>query len=55
MSLTLYELAKAPEIQEKVRNEIRTVLEKHDGKFSYQSVYEMEYLGMVISGKMLYV
>lgn len=51
MSFCLYELAMNPEIQTKLRNEINTVLEKHSGKLTYESIKEMQFLEMVISGK----
>jgi len=39
----LYELAKNPEIQKKVQDEIDQVLKKHDG-ITYESLSEMKYL-----------
>ena len=51
MTFCLYELALNPDIQERVRNEIDTVLERHGGIITYESVFEMEYLDKVVSGK----
>jgi cytochrome P450 len=51
MTFCLYELALNPDIQERVRNEIDTVLEKHGRNITYESVFEMEYLDKVVSGK----
>ena len=51
MTFCLYELALNPDIQERVRNEIDTVLERHDGNITYESVFEMEYLDKVVCGK----
>jgi cytochrome P450 family 6 len=51
MTFCLYELALNPDIQERVRNEIDTVLEKHGGNITYESVFEMEYFDKVVSGK----
>lgn len=51
-SYALYELAKNPRVQEKLRKEIDTVLEKHDGKITYEAVMEMQYLTLVIEGIM---
>lgn len=48
MTFIMYELAKHPEVQNRLRNEIRTVLKKHNGKLSYDVISEMEYLLMVI-------
>jgi hypothetical protein len=51
MTFCLYELSVNPEIQERLRTEIDTVLEKHDGILSYEAVQEMTYLDKVISGR----
>jgi len=53
MQFALFELSLHPEIQEKTREEILRVLAKHDGKITYESIYEMEYLGRVIDGKLI--
>ncbi|KAK3914765.1 Cytochrome P450 6k1 [Frankliniella fusca] len=47
-SFMLYELAKHPDIQEKVVEEIDAVLQKHGGKLSYEAVTDMPYTEMVI-------
>ncbi|KAK5640023.1 hypothetical protein RI129_010834 [Pyrocoelia pectoralis] len=44
ISFTLIELALNQGIQNKVREEIKIILEKHDGKITYEAVKEMEYL-----------
>lgn len=49
MSLLLYEICLNPDIQSKLRNEINTVLKAHDGKITYDSIKEMEYLDQVLS------
>jgi cytochrome P450 family 6 len=51
MTFCLYELALNPDIQERLWNEIDTVLERHGGNITYESVFEMEYLDKVVSGK----
>jgi len=51
MTFCLYELALNPDIQEVLRNEIDTVLKKHDGKISYEAIQEMTYLDKVVEGK----
>lgn len=51
MSFIIYELAKNPEIQEKAFEEIIKVLEKHDGKLTYDSVADMNYMEQCLNGK----
>lgn len=50
ISFALYELAIAPEVQEKLRTEILETLKRHNGQLSYDIVNEMKYLHMVIQG-----
>ncbi|KAK3748430.1 hypothetical protein QZH41_017300 [Actinostola sp. cb2023] len=47
MSWTLYELAKHPEIQDKIRKEIKDVL-KDDDDLTWNKLEQLEYLGCVI-------
>ncbi|XP_069672222.1 probable cytochrome P450 6a14 [Periplaneta americana] len=49
MTFCLYELCINSEIQDRVRWEIDEILEKHDGKITYEAVQEMEYLDKVVS------
>ncbi|PSN38878.1 hypothetical protein C0J52_18965 [Blattella germanica] len=49
MTFCLYELALNPDIQDRVRKEILKVLDKHDGKITYESILEMSYLDQVVS------
>lgn len=53
MQWALYELALNPQLQEKAREEINRVLAKHDGKLTYEVIYEMDYVGRIIDGKTL--
>ncbi|XP_020281897.1 probable cytochrome P450 6a13 isoform X2 [Pseudomyrmex gracilis] len=48
IAFCLYELALNPEIQETARREMRVVMEKRDGRLTYEAVKEMKYLDMVI-------
>lgn len=54
ISYCLYEMAKNPEIQEKVHEEINTVLAKYNGVLTYDSISEMKYLELCIDGKICY-
>ncbi|KAG5669760.1 hypothetical protein PVAND_000054 [Polypedilum vanderplanki] len=47
-TFVLYNLVKYPEVQEKLRNEIRTILARHDNKITYEAMQEMKYLQMVV-------
>lgn len=51
MTFALYELALNPDIQESMREEIKTVLKKHENKLTYEAMLEMKYLQMVIDGE----
>lgn len=48
MTFALFELATHPEIQDKVREEIKTVLGKYEDKITYDSLSELKYMGQVI-------
>jgi cytochrome P450 len=48
-----HNLAQHPDIQNKVRDEIKMVMEKNEGKITYESLKELKYMDMVISGKSL--
>ncbi|OAD56723.1 Cytochrome P450 6B4 [Eufriesea mexicana] len=47
MSNALYELARNPQIQDKLREEIREHYAKHNGKLKYEHIKNMEYLDKV--------
>lgn len=51
MTFALYELAANPDIQEKVREEIRQTLDKYNGEITYDGIMDMKYMGQVIDGK----
>ncbi|KAJ9581449.1 hypothetical protein L9F63_023381 [Diploptera punctata] len=48
LSFCLYELALNPDIQDKLRDSIRTVVNRHGGKLTYDSLNDMPYLDQVI-------
>ncbi|XP_030754993.1 probable cytochrome P450 6a14 [Sitophilus oryzae] len=48
-TFALLELSQDQEIQDKLRAEIKDVLERHDGKITYDAVMEMTYLEMVLN------
>ncbi|XP_052838745.1 probable cytochrome P450 6a20 [Drosophila gunungcola] len=52
MGFALYELAINQDVQDKLRKEIDSVLEKHNGKLDYDSMREMTYLDKVIDETM---
>lgn len=51
MSYCLYELARNPDAQRRVQQEIVDVLAKHNGEITYESVSEMHLLESCIDGK----
>lgn len=51
ISFALYELAKKPEYQIRLREEINTVLSRYDNKVTFEAVKEMIYLDWVVNGK----
>lgn len=54
LSFCLYELAKNPDIQKRVHDEINRVLKEHNGDINYDSVTDMKYLESCIDGKSLF-
>ncbi len=50
MTFAMYELALNKEIQNKARDEIKNVLEKHQGIFSYEAMMDMEYITQILNG-----
>ena len=51
LSFALYELARHPEIHQRLRAEILQVLSKHDVKLTYDGIQDMSYLDRVVSGE----
>lgn len=53
LSFCLYELARNPDVQKKVQQEIDQVKEKHNGQLTYDAVHDMKYLEWCIDGNLL--
>lgn len=51
MAFCLYELCLNSQIQDTLRKEILEVLQKYNGKFTYEAIKEMRYLDKVVKGK----
>ncbi|KRT83649.1 cytochrome P450, partial [Oryctes borbonicus] len=52
LSFCLFSLASNLDIQEKLREEIKHVLKKHDGKITYDSIQDMKYMDQVLNETM---
>jgi cytochrome P450 family 6 len=50
LSFSLYALATNPDVQERLREEVESVLKRHGGELTFDSVQEMTYLDMVFAG-----
>lgn len=53
MMFLLYELAVNPDVQEKLVREIRENDAENGGKFDFNSIQNMTYMDMVVSGKLM--
>jgi cytochrome P450 family 6 len=51
LSFALYELALQPDLQEKLRQEIKKAREANHGVMDYDTLKNIAYLEMVISGR----
>ena len=51
MTFALYELAVNQDIQQKARQEIKDVLDAHNGEFNYEAMTDMTYIKQIINGK----
>jgi cytochrome P450 family 6 len=50
LTYAFMEMARNPLVQQKARQNIDEVLEKHNGVMSYQALQEMTYLDWIIQG-----
>jgi cytochrome P450 family 6 len=50
MTFCLFELVSNPDIQEKLPQEVKDILDKYDNKLTYGGVIEMHYMEKVING-----
>lgn len=50
LSYAIYELSLNQEIQERGRQEVKQMLEKHGGQMTYEAVSEMKYIDQIING-----
>lgn len=51
MCFALFELALNEDVQNRLRQEVIEEFKRNDGKITYESLFEMRYLDMVINGK----
>lgn len=51
MTFFLFEIARNPDIQQKVHDEINRVLAQHNGELTYDAVNDLKYLECCIDGK----
>jgi cytochrome P450 family 6 len=51
LSFCLHELALNPEVQERLRNEIDSTLEKYEGNITYDGIQSMSYIDKVLAGE----
>jgi cytochrome P450 family 6 len=50
-AFALYCLALNQDVQDRLRDEIKTIMKNHDGELTYEAMNEMKYLQMVIDGE----
>lgn len=53
LTYALWEMAKNPNIQKRLRKEIKQVLEKYNGQFTYEAMLDIPYLDQVIYGNLM--
>lgn len=51
MCYSLFEMSQNQAVQDKARDNVKKVLKKHDGLFTYEALMEMTYVENCIAGK----
>lgn len=51
MCYSLFELSQNQDVQDKARDNVKTMLAKHGGVFTYEALMDMTYLENCISGE----
>jgi cytochrome P450 family 6 len=51
MIYTLFELSQKQELQDKARDCVQKVLERHNGQFTYEALCEMDYIENCVNGE----
>lgn len=51
LTFAMYELSMHVDVQEKLRRDIKLVMERHQNSFTYEAMMDMQYLDQVINGK----
>lgn len=50
MMFALFEMCSEPSIRDRAKEEVVDVLQKHDGKLTYDAINDLHYLDMVVLG-----
>lgn len=50
MTFALYEMTLQPDIQRKARDQVNRIMEKYDGKLTYEAVLELTYIDQILDG-----
>jgi cytochrome P450 family 6 len=52
MAVLIYDLARNPDVQKRLREEVDSVIAQHSGQLDLDIIQAMEYLDMVVQGNM---
>jgi cytochrome P450 family 6 len=53
LGFAIFEIAMNSDVQDKLREEVDSTLEKFDGKLCYEALQEMHYMDRVLAGKLI--